>query len=188
MRTKAWKQAIIGGTVLSMMVIGGNSGPLGAKERTSQYSSNEATGRLYNLLDSKFNGKLEDFCVLADLVSDPKNAGQSLQRVLRVEYHKDMKFGRLNIRVRAVAQLTPDQLKAYNAKAIYDFAESDVAKFTKTDPGTFGKPGDVYIEQSADGGAMGSVPVTSEIQEQYDKFVTQYVLPALEKQSPDSKS
>ena len=155
------------------------------KKRPPQVSPNDPTLRLYNLLDSKYNGKLEDFCVLADVVNDPKNPGQPQQHVLRVEYSKDRAFGKLNIHVRTVAQLTPEQLKTYSPKQIYDFAETDSAKFTKTDPGPFGRPGDVYFEPASDGGAMGTVTATPEVQAQYERFVTQYLLPALEKKAAD---
>jgi hypothetical protein len=158
---------------------------LGAKEKPPQINPNDPTVRLYDLLDSKFNGKLEDFCVLADVFNDPKNPGQTQQHVLRVEYGKERAFGKLNIRVRTVAQLSPEQLKTYSPKQIYDFAETDSAKFTKTDTGPFGKPGDVYFEPAADGGAMGTVAATPEVQAQYDRFVTQYLLPALEKKAAD---
>jgi hypothetical protein len=163
--------------------LGGSAGRLGAKEKNLQVNPNDPTFRLFSLLDSKFNGKLDDFCVLADLVSDPKNPGQQLQRVIRIEYNKDRVFGKLSIHVRTVAPLTPDQLKAYTSKQTFDFAESDAAKFTKTDAGAFGRPGDVYFEAAPDGGALASASITSEVQAQYELFVTQYLLPALEKKA-----
>lgn len=182
MRTSARTLAIIVGAAFALLVLGsGNAGRLGAKERASQISSDDPTVRLYNLLDSKYNGKLDDFFLLADVVNDPKNPGQAQQHVLRVEYSKDRAFGKLNIHVRTVAQLTPEQLKTYSPKQIYDFGEADSAKFIKTDPGPFGKPGDVYFEPASDGGAMGSVPATPEVQAQYERIVTQYLMPALEK-------
>src|SRR5208283_4715821 len=158
---------------------------LGAKEKSSQVSSDDPTYRLYSLLDSKYNGKLEDFFLLADVVNDPKNPGQPQQHILRVDYSKDRGFGKLNIHMRTVGQVTPDQLKAYTPKQIFEFAESDTAKFTKTDPGGFGKPGDVYIMPVSDGGAMASASVTSEVQALYQHLVTDYILPALEKKGPD---
>jgi len=184
MRTNTRTLLIIGSTVLTLLVlVSGDAGRLGAKEKSTQVGPNDPTVRLYSLLDSKYNGKLDDFYVLADVYNDPKNPGQPQQHVLRVEYSKDRAFGKLNIHVRTVAQLTPEQLKAYTPKQIYDFADSDSAKFTKTDPGPFGKPGDVYFEPSPDGGAMGTVPVTPEVQAQYEGYVTQYLLPALEKKA-----
>ena len=117
----------------------------------------------------------------------PRTAGQQ-QHILRVDYNKDRGFGKLNIHVRAVAQITPEQLKTYTPRQIFDFGEADTAKFTKTDPGSFGRPGDVYFEPSADGGAMGTSPVTPEVQAQYEHYVTQYLLPALEKKAADGNS
>jgi hypothetical protein len=184
MKTSARARAITGGAVITLLVLGcGDAGRLAGKERNSPVSSNDATFRLYNLLDSKYNGKLEDFYVLADVFNDPKNPGQAQQHVLRVEYNKDRGFGKLSIRVRTVAQLTPEQLKTYSPKQIYEFAETDSAKFTKTDPGSFGRAGDVYFEQAADGGALGKVSITSEVQAQYDRYVTEYIQPALEKKA-----
>jgi hypothetical protein len=184
MKTSARARAIIVSTVLTLLVGGcGNAGRLVAKERTPQVSSDDPTLRLYNLLDSKYHGKLSDFCVLADVFDDPKNPGQAQQHVLCIEYNKDKGFGKLTIHVRTVAKLTPEQLKAYSPKQTFDFAETDSAKFNKTDPGPFGKPGDVYLETAPDGGAIGTVPVTSDVQAQYDRFVTEYLQPALEKQA-----
>jgi hypothetical protein len=175
---------MIVGTVFTLLVFGaGHGGRLGTKEKAPQISPNDPTVRLYNLLDSKYNGKLEDYFVVADVVNDPKNPGQAQQHVLRVEYNKDRAFGKLNIYVRTVAQLTPEQMKTYNPKQIFDFGEADSAKFTKTDPGPFGKVGDVYFEPSRDGGALGTVTATPEVQAQYERFVTQYLLPALEKKA-----
>jgi len=189
MRTNARALVIIGGIVLTLLVLGsGNAGRLGAKEKSTQISANDPTVRLYNLLDSKYNGKLDDIFLLSDVVNDPKNPGQSQQHVLRLDYSKDRAFGKLSIHVRTVGQLTPEQLKAYSPKQIYDFAETDSAKFTKTDPGPFGKPGDVYFEPSSDGGAMGTVPVTPEVQAQYERFVSQYLLPMLEKRAAGGKA
>jgi hypothetical protein len=186
MRTRiAW---MVGGAVLLVVLAAGIGGGLGARERSSQVSSNDPTLRLYSLLDSKYSGKLDDFCMLADLISDPKNPGQQLQRVVRLEYNKDRGFGKLSLHVRTVAALTAEQLKAYTPKQIYDFAESDSAKFMKTEPGPFGRPGDVYFQAAADGGALGTASATSEVQAQYEAFLTQYVLPALEKKSADGNA
>ncbi len=182
MRTRGRVSAIMVGTVLSVVVWAGSSaGPLAAKEKPSQIGPDDPTVRLYALLDAKYNGKLDDFCVLADTFNDPKNPGQQQQHVLRVEYSKDRAFGKLRIYVRAVGQVTPAQLKAYTIKQIYDFGETDLAKFTKTDPGPFGRPGDVYFETGADGSTEGTQPITPELQTQYDHFVTQFLIPALEK-------
>jgi hypothetical protein len=175
---------MLGVAVVLLLAFGGGSlGLLSAKDKSSQISADDPTLRLYSLLDSKFNGKLEDFCVLADVVNDPSTPGQPQQRVLRMDYDKDRGFGKLNIHVRTVAQLTPDQLKTYTPKQIYDFGENDSAKFTKTDPGSFGRPGDVYFATPSDGAALASAPAKAEVQTQYETYVTQYLMPALEKKA-----
>jgi hypothetical protein len=181
MRASARTLVILSGGVVTLLILAGSGGDLIAKERSSPTNPNDPTVRLYSLLDSKYSGKLDDFYMLADLVNDPKNPGQQLQRVIRIEYNKVRGFGKLNLHVRTVAALTPDQLKAYTPKQIYDFAEADAVKFTKTDPGSFGRPGDVYFEAASDGGALTSTTVTAVVQAQYDAYITQYLLPALEK-------
>jgi len=183
MRTSKRILVIICSAVLTLLIFGGSAERVGAKEKTSPTNPNDPTFRLFSLLDSKYNGKVDDFCVLADLINDPKNPGQQLQRVIRIEYNKDKGFGKLSIHVRTVAPLSPDQLKAYTPKQTFDFAESDAAKFTKTDAGSFGRPGDVYFEAGPEGGPLATATVTSEVQSQYELFVTQYLLPALEKKA-----
>jgi len=183
MRFQARALMIIVGAAFTLLVLGGAARPMGAKDKSTQVSSDDPTLRLYSLLDPKYSGKLDDFYVLADVANDPKNPGQPQQRIIRVDYGKDRGFGKLNIHVRTVAQLTPDQLKTYTPKQIYEFAENDTAKFTKTDPGPFGKSGDVYFQPSSDGGALATTTVTPEIQAQYEQFVTQYIMPALEKKA-----
>ena len=186
MKTRARAWAIVGGAVLALLLWGGGKvGQLAAKEKGMQVEPNDLTYRLFNLLDSKYNGKLDDFCILAGVSEDSKNAGQSHQYVLRVEYNKDRGFGKLRIYVREVAPLTPAQLKAYTPKQIYDFAEADIAKFTKTDAGPFGKPGDVYFEPAEGRGALATVTITPEVEAQYDHYVSDYILPALEKKSTE---
>jgi hypothetical protein len=170
------------GTTLALVLLGGAfERGVRAKEKPPQLDANDPTLRLYNLLDSKYNGKLDDFCVLGDVFNDPKNPGQPQQHVFRIEYAKDRAFGKLRIYVRTIAQLSPEQLKTYTPKQVYEFAEADSAKFTKTDPGPFGKSGDVYFQPTSDGGPLGTAAVTPEIQAQYEHYVTQYILPALEK-------
>ena len=189
MKTSARTLVIIGGAVFALLVLGGaDLERLGAKDKAPQVSSDDPTLRLYNLLDSKYNGKLDDFCVLADVFNDPKNPGQPQQHVLRIEYAKDRAFGKLRIYVRTIAQLSPDQLKTYTPKQVYDFAESDSAKFTKTDPGPFGKSGDMYFQPTSDGGPLGQVTATPEVQTQYEHYVTQYIIPALEKKTGDGSA
>lgn len=182
MKTRTMTRVMVEAAVLATLALGsGNIARLQAKDKAAQVDPNDPTYQLYNLLDSKHDGKLDDFCVLAGMVADPKNPGQSQQQVLKAEYDKTRGFGKLRIYVRTVAPLTPDQLKAYDAKQIFDFAETDVAKFTKTDPGPFGKQGDVYFEATPDGGPLATASVTPEVQAEYEHFISQYILPALQK-------
>lgn len=184
MRTTNRIRAITCGTILTLLIVG-SAGRADAKERNSPSNPNDPTYRLFSLLDSKFNGKIEDFCVLADLISDPQNPGQQLQRVICLDYSKDRAFGKLNIHVRTVAPLTPDQLKTYTPKQTFDFAETDTSKYTKSDAGSFGRPGDVYFQAAPDGGPLTSASATSDVQTQYELLINQYIMPALEKKATD---
>ncbi len=176
---------MIFGALLTILVLGGaDAARVVAKEKAPQVGPNDPTVRLYNLLDSKYNGNLEDYCVLAGVVDDPKNPGQKQQNVLRIVYKKDRAFGKLLIYVRSVGQLSPAQLKTYSPKQIYDFAETDSEKFTKTDPGPFGKPGDVYFQLAPDGGALTPVNITPDVQARYDHLLSVYLTPSLEKGTP----
>jgi hypothetical protein len=74
--------------------------------------------------------------------------------------------------------MDPAQMSTYNPKVIYEFAESDTEKYTKTDPGPFGGKGDVYFH-ATDSGALKVLPVTDEVQRTYEMLLTQYILPAL---------
>jgi len=174
----------VSGALLALLLTGGGSPlRLGAKDKLPTVSSDDPTLRLFSLLDSKMGGKLDDFCLLADTFADPQNPTQTQQHVLRIEYDKTHAFGKLRIYVRTIDQLTPEQLKTYNTKEIYDFAETDSEKFTKTDPGSFGRPGDVYFQPTTPGGPLGTATVTDEVQSRYERYVTQFILPALEKKA-----
>ncbi len=174
----------MGGALWALLLLGGGSSVgLSAKEKLPAVSADDSTLRLYNLLDSKLGGKIDDFYLLADTFPDPQNPNQTQQHVLRIEYDKNRAFGKLRIYVRTVDQLTPEQLKTYNPKEIYDFAETDSEKFTKTDPGSFGRPGDVYFQPTSAGGPLGTATATPEVQSRYERFVTQFVIPALEKKA-----
>jgi len=184
MRVQSRAFWIICGALFALLVLGSdNLTRLGAKEKPPTVNSDDPTLRLYNLLDSKFGGKLDDFYLLADTFKDPAKQGQVEQHVLRLEYNKNSTFGKCRIYVRTVDQLTPDQLKTYTPKDIFEYAESESQKFTKTDPGSFGRPGDVYFEPTSPGGPMGTATATSDVQAQYERYVTQYILPALEKKA-----
>ena len=146
-------------------------------------AADDPTLRLFDLLNSKFNGKLDDFYLIADTFTDPAKPGQSEEHILRVEYDKARAFGKFKFYVRKVDQLTPAQLKTYSPKDIFGFAESDSEKFTKSEPGSFGRPGDVFFQPTSPGGPLGTSPITDEVQAKYTRYVTEYIIPALEKKA-----
>ena len=150
------------------------------KDRSLAATEDDPTYRLFQLLDTTRGGKLADFCVVADLYRNPQNPQEEFQRVARVVYDKDRVFGRLTLYLRSVAKMDPVQMSIYNPKEIYEFAESDMEKYTKTDPGPFGGKGDLYFHVT-DSGALTMVPITEEVQRTYEMLLTQYILPALGK-------
>jgi hypothetical protein len=176
---------IAAGALLATLIFGvGNPVRLAAKDKgPPPVAADDPTLRLYDLLNSKYNGKLDDFYLLADTFSDPDKPGQTEEHVLRIEYDKSKPFGKLKIYIRTVDQLTPEQLKAYSPKDVFAFAESESEKFTKTDPGSFGRGGDIYFQPTSPGGPLGTSPVTDDVQARYDRYVTQYIMPALEKKA-----
>lgn len=155
----------------------------GAKEKPVPVDPNDATVRLFQLLDDTRGGKLSDFYVLTDPYKDPSDPDKELQHVLRVDYDKNRAFGKLNIHVRTMDKLGPQQLKTYTTKQIYDFGEYDSEKFVKSVPGPLGQAGDVYLRTIGDG-PLTDTPITDEIRKSYDLFVNQYIIPALQKK-PD---
>ena len=150
------------------------------KDKPLAVTEDDPTYRLFQLLDTTRGGKLADFYVIADLYRNPQNAQEEFQRVVRVVYDKDRAFGRLNLSLRSVAKMDPAQMRIYNPKEIYDFAESDVEKYTKTDAGPLGGKGDLYFHVT-DIGALSTAPITDEVQTAYTTLLTQYILPALGK-------
>ena len=151
-----------------------------AKEKPPVISPDDLTLRLFQLLDSSYGGKLSEFYLIGDVYKDPKIPEKELQHVLKAEYEKDRTFGRFRLYVRSVDKLTPGQLKDYTPKQVYEFGELDVEKFTKTDPGPFGRTGDLYF-QASENGPLATVPITDEARKKYETYITQYLLPALEK-------
>jgi hypothetical protein len=167
---------------LCLAVASGSWTPsLRAKDKTVPIDPNDPTLRLYQLLDSTHGGKLVDFYVIADVYKNPDNPNEELQHILRVEYDKDRGFGKLNIYVRSVGKIHPDQMKTYTPKEFYDFGLSDLEKYVKTDAGPFGKPGDVYLRAERDR-PLASAGVTDEVRKTYESFLTLYLMPALQKQ------
>ncbi len=177
-------QLIMAGTVLAILLVpelNGNAGlDVYAKDKTQRVDADDPTYRLFQLLDSSHGGKPEDFCLLADLYNDPTKTDQEYRHVLRVDYDKNRSFGKLNLYVRAVAKMTPEQLRTYTPKQIYEFGETDLEKFVKTEAGPFGRPGDIYLRAREDS-PLSAAPITDEVRNSYEFFVTQYLLPALQK-------
>jgi hypothetical protein len=151
-----------------------------AKEKTQAVSPDDVTLRLFQLLDTSYAGKLSEFYVIGDVYKDSKIPDKELQRIFKAEYDKDRAFGRFRLYVRSVDKLTPGQLKDYTSKQVYDFAEVDVEKFTKTDPGPFGKAGDLYL-QATENGPLATAPTTDDVRKEYETYIAQWILPALEK-------
>jgi len=160
---------VVGGTILAALPV--------ARAR-EKFEPDPATIQLFQILNSSFGGKVDHFCLLGDMYTD--TSGQQYRRVVRVDYDKSRGFGRLNLYVRSVGKMTQDQLATYTPAQIYDFGESDQAKFVKTDTLTFGAPGDLYLE-AQDDGPLHSAPITDEVRKRYSDLVTQYVIPAVQK-------
>lgn len=161
------------------VVAAGSAGLLHAKKKTPAVNPNDPTYKLYALLDSTRNGKLEEFYFLADEFKDSAHPDTIWQHVVMADYNKNLFFGRFKMTVRAISKPTPDQLKVYTVKALYDFG-SDSEKFAKINPGPFGEDGDLYMVATGDR-PLKSAPITPQVQAAYEKYVTQYLLPALEK-------
>ncbi len=165
------------GAALCILVGASLSAPPTVRAREKN-EPDPATIQLFQVLNSSFGGKVEHFCLLGDMYTDA--SGEQYRRVVRVDYDKSRTFGRLNIYVRSVGKMTPDQLAAYSPQQIYDFGESDQAKYVKTDTLTFGAPGDLYLAAQGDG-PLHSASITDQVRKQYSDLITQYVIPALQK-------
>lgn len=152
------------------------------KERTPPVDPNDVTVRLFQLLDDTHGGKLSDFCILADVYKDKNssNPDAEFQHVLRVDYDKDRGYGKLTIHIRTLDKLAPEQLKTYSPKQIYDFGDDDSEKFIKSESGPLGRPGDLYLRATADH-PVADTPITDEVRKAYEAYVTQYIIPALQK-------
>jgi hypothetical protein len=169
--------------ILAVLLLGMIPGDaLRAKEKPQYIDANDVTARLYQLLDDTHSGKLTEFLVLADIYKDKdsKDTSQEFQHILLLDYDKSKNFGRLNMHVRSVGKLDADQLKTYSLKQIYDFGIDDLEKFVKTDPGQFGRQGDLYLRANSDM-PISTAPITEETRKAYEFYLLQYVLPALQK-------
>src|SRR5438128_9893350 len=63
-------------------------GALYAKHKSEQADPDDATSRLFQLLDSARDGKLADYYLLADLYREPDKPDDEYRHVLRVNYDK----------------------------------------------------------------------------------------------------
>jgi hypothetical protein len=163
-----------------LALVGGLAGPLLAKDKTPPVDSNDPTFRLFQALDNNRGGKLTDFYLIADVYKDPAGGSEEFQHILKADYDKNRAFGKLQIYVRSVGKILPDQLKTYTVKELYDFGLMDQAKYMKSEPGEFGRSGDIYLRAVEDR-PLATTPVTDEVRKSYELFVTQHLLPAIEK-------
>jgi len=168
------------GAFCALLSMAGLPGLHLAKEKPPAVSPDDVTLRLFQLLDGSYGGKLAEFYLIGDVYKDPKIPDKELQHVFKAEYEKDRAFGRFRLYVRSVDKLTPEQLKDYPTKQIYEFGELEVEKFSKTDPGPFGRTGDLYF-QASENGPLATAPITDEARKEYEAYVGQWLLPALQK-------
>ena len=167
--------------ILAMAVISFPTWPMPPQKRgkTQPVPSDDPTLKLFTLLDSSFAGKLADFYLLGDVYKGADHPDQELQHVLRVEYNKNVFFGKFKIDVRGIGKPTEEQLKIYSIQQFYD-GGSEAERFAKLEAGPFGREGDLYVYTKGDA-PLASAPITPEVQAEYQRLLTQYVIPALEK-------
>lgn len=170
--------------MFAMLLVAGLSGngapALLAKEKVAPVDTNDPTYRLFQLLDTARSGKLTDFYVIADVYKDPGDHNEELQHILRADYDKNRGFGRLSLHVRSVGKIAPEQIRVYTPTEFYEFGLADQEKFMKTDSGPFGGLGDTYL-RSVGERPLATAPVTDDVRKAYEFYVTQYLLPALQK-------
>jgi hypothetical protein len=170
------------GITVFLLAVCGAQRRVGAREKTSPVDPNDVTARVFQILDDSHDGKMTDFYLLADIYKDKEssNPDEELQHVLHLDYDKDRNFGKLNLHVRSLTKLAPEQLKTYTPKQIFDFGDEDTEKFVKSDPGQLGRTGDMYLRATADH-PLRDTPISDEARKAYDFYLTQYVIPALQK-------
>lgn len=181
-KKKSPSRLLITGSAVALLAVCGTQRLVSAREKNSQVDSNDVTFRLFQLLDDLHEGKLADFYLLADIYKnkDSSNPEEELQHVLHLDYDKDRNFGKLNLHVRSLTKLAPEQLKTYTPKQIYDFGDEDTEKFVKSDPGQLGRAGDMYLRATADR-PLRDTPISDEARKAYEFYLTQYLIPALRK-------
>lgn len=168
------------GALLVCCWAGSSGSVLSGKDKTPAVDPNDPTLRLFQAADNSKGGKLTDFYVVAGVYRDPALPNEDSQHILRVNYDKIKVFGKLEIWVRSVGKIQPDQMKAYSAKQFFEFGLSDQVKFIKTEAGPFGKPGDMFLQSSTDR-PLSSATITDEVRKNYEAFVTEHLLPAIDK-------
>jgi hypothetical protein len=170
--------------MLGMLLVAGLSGngaqALLAKEKVAPVDTNDPTYRLFQFLDTARSGKLTDFYLVADVYKDPANPDVEPQHILRADYDKNRGFARLSLYVRSVGKIAPEQMRVYTPKEFYEFGLADLEKFMKTDPGPFGGSGDAYLHSDGER-PLATAPITDDVRRAYELFVTQHLLPALQK-------
>ena len=176
MRIRKYSVAVL--VAISLLAVAAPSA--WAKKKRQSVSPDDPTYKVYQVLNDSYGGKLSDLYLLAGVYADPQDPSNELQRVIRVNYDKARFFGRFRIDVRIVGKLTPAQKKTYDAKQIYQFAESNSMEFEKINPGPLGGTGDLYLTATSSG-PLAPATVTDQAREEYDPLITKYVLPALKK-------
>lgn len=180
MKTFSKWNRVTRGAVLAGCLAGIFLPALSGKDKPAYVDPNDPTSRFFQLADSSKAGKLTEFYVVAGVYKDPAAPNEEAQQILKVDYDKAKVFGKLQIVVRSVGKIQPDQMKAYTAKDFFGFGLSDQAKFIKTEPGPFGKPMDMYLQSSPDR-PLSSTPITDAVRKSYETLVVDHLLPALEK-------
>lgn len=150
------------------------------KDKAPPLDPNDPTLRFFQTADDSRGGKLSEFYVVADVYRDPALPNEDSQHILKVDYDKAKLFGKLQIVVRSVGKIHPDQMKAYTAKELFEFGLADQAKFMKSEPGPFGRPGDIYLVAPNDR-PLSSEPITEPVRQRYATFVSEFLLPAMAK-------
>ena len=168
------------GLVLAGCLAGTFQPALSAKDKPAYVDPNDPTLRFFQVADSSKGGKVTELYVVAGVYRDPAAPNQEDQQILKVDYDKTKMFGKLQIVVRSVGKIDPEQMKAYSAKDFFGFGLSDQIKFIKTEAGPFGKPGDMYLQSMPDR-PLSSSPITDDVRKNYETLVTVHLLPALEK-------
>ena len=178
-KTFRTKRTALLACLVSVMVACGAQG-LSAGDKPAPVDPSDPTLRLFQVLDSSRGGKLTEFYLVADVYKDPADPKDEAQHILKVDYDKARAFGKFQIVVRSVGKIHSDQMKTYTPKEFFEFGLADQEKYMRSNPGPFGKPGDLYLKAAADR-PLASEPISDGIRKNYELLVTHYLLPALEK-------